>query len=197
MNMASGPSKEELQYYYQNNRQYFDSLAKYYADTDREYYNKFIAPFYSTFRPQKGSARSVIAVMLFILIMGAAAGVFFMVKSDKPQIKENIQRNRELIEPNIKIDTVKPPVEIVDSSSEIVSDESEDYEKGMKYYHKLDYANAEKYFNRVPENNRKYKDAQKKLFELKFIKNALEKQTGNENIPNENKNRKQPFERNR
>lgn len=195
--MASGPSKEELQHYFQNNRQYFDSLAKYYIETDRKYYNKFIAPFYSSFRPQKSSSKLIISIMLFISIMGGAALVYLVMDSDKPVKKETTGRNHEIINPDIIIDTVKPPVETpkTDSTTNIVSVESEDYEKGMKYYHKADFSNAEKYFKLVPKNNKKYIEAQKKLYELQFIKEALDKQSGKEQPTKQNENRKQPLER--
>jgi hypothetical protein len=39
-------TKEELEEYYRNSRQYFDNLAKYYLEIDKEYYNEFIAPIY-------------------------------------------------------------------------------------------------------------------------------------------------------
>jgi len=193
--MASGPSKEELQHYFQNNRQYFDSLAKYYIETDREYYNKFIAPFYSSFRPQKSSPKLIISIMLFISIMGGAALVYLVMDSDKPVKKETTGRNHEIINQDIIIDTIKPLVEKTDSSSVVTSNDSEDYEKGMKYYHKADFSNAEKYFKLVPKNNKKYVEAQKKLYELQFIKEALDKQSGKEQQPKQNENRKQPLER--
>jgi hypothetical protein len=40
-------TKEELEEYYKNSRQYFDNLAKYYLEMDKDYYNEFIAPIYN------------------------------------------------------------------------------------------------------------------------------------------------------
>lgn len=40
-------TKEELKEYYRNSRQYFDNLAKYYLEMDKEYYKEFIAPIYN------------------------------------------------------------------------------------------------------------------------------------------------------
>src|SRR5688572_18103773 len=54
--MAAGPSKEELEMYWQNSRQYFDELARHYQQADPAYYKEFIQPFYSNpFRSQGGS----------------------------------------------------------------------------------------------------------------------------------------------
>jgi hypothetical protein len=45
--MPSGPSKQELEMYWKDSRQYFDELARYYKESDKAYYDEYIAPFYS------------------------------------------------------------------------------------------------------------------------------------------------------
>src|SRR5438552_241796 len=82
----AGPTKEELENYWTNSRQYFDELAKYYKESDSEYYNKYIAPFYNNpFRRQSpsnssGSAKPVIAGVL-IAIMAAGGIASFLLFS--------------------------------------------------------------------------------------------------------------------
>ena len=89
-----GPSKEELENYFKNSRQYFDELAKYYLESDREYYDKYIAPFYNNpFRRSgtqgSGGSMLILAIAMF-LVIAAGAAVFLLVstKSDKEVIEE-------------------------------------------------------------------------------------------------------------
>jgi hypothetical protein len=85
--MSSGPTREELQKYWTYNRQYFETLAKYYAETDKEYYRNYISPFYGTFRQKTGKPKLVILIAAFVLFLGIGAAVsFFLIiqeSSDK------------------------------------------------------------------------------------------------------------------
>jgi hypothetical protein len=117
--MNSGPSKQELQNYWVNNRAYFDSLAKYYLETDKEYYDENIAPFYSPFRPQKGNPKSFLLLgVSFALLIFAAGIVFFIigVSSEKtptldPNKNKKIEDTREKRVRSADTISVEPPVQ--------------------------------------------------------------------------------------
>lgn len=170
---ADGPSKEELEYYFKNSRKYFDELARHFYETDRDYYDKFIAPFYSPFgrmtpgsKPRGKAALSlVIAGLLVIMALGFS--VFLILqrpddtdvtpgrKTEEP--KENIRKNSEK--------QVKPSGEKQDSENK-----QSDYKKGLKFYKQKDYDAAERYFNKVSEDDDNYDDAQNKLKEIKKLR---------------------------
>lgn len=174
---ADGPSKEELEYYFKNSRQYFDELAKHFYETDREYYDKFIAPFYSPFgrmtpgsKPRNKAAYSlVIAGLLGLLAAGFAVFLIF-------QSTDNTS-----IEPKKKIESPKEntgskPDEMVKPKTQ--SGETSNYEKGLKFYNQKDYDAAEQYFNKVTKDDNNYEDAQHKLEEINKLRN--ESSTGSE-----------------
>lgn len=45
------PTPEQLTNFYQSNRSYFDQLANYYFENDRDYYNEFISPLLISLQP--------------------------------------------------------------------------------------------------------------------------------------------------
>jgi tetratricopeptide (TPR) repeat protein len=158
-----GPSKEELANYFKNNRKYFDELAQHYKKSDTEYYNKYIAPFYSisfSLPVRERGTRPVIAVFaaaMFVFIMGIV--LFFLVnqKSDYENINYDGDENEnEIVPDNLKL---------LDSIKEIK--ELSDYDKGIIYFQLGEFDKAEKYLEKVPENNSKYEDARLKLIEVK------------------------------
>ncbi|HEY3250334.1 MAG TPA: hypothetical protein VGK25_04375 [Ignavibacteria bacterium] len=118
--MATGPSKEELKMYWESSRQYFDELANYYRTADPQYYNEYIAPFYSNpfisagtkSGSRRGTAIGVLAVG--ILLMGLAAGVavFFLASgndsSDDDNTSPKIERKIEKVQPKDTIKTTTP-----------------------------------------------------------------------------------------
>jgi len=115
--MASGPSKEELEIYWKQSRQYFDELASYYRTADPQYYNDYIAPFYNNpftnIQGRKGSSSPlpVVFASIALLITGLIAGaVFFIlqVKEEKTIQKESpkIEKQIEKDEKNSKADTI-------------------------------------------------------------------------------------------
>lgn len=192
--MNNGPSTEELRNYWNNNRQYFDSLAKYYSVTDPEYYNKYVAPFYSNpyvRTAAKGGAKiSAVIIALIFLIAGGAAAFFVVVSGSN---KKGSDKNKEYkyISPLLKEDTV---IAKSDSTANIDKVNTGDYDKGMKFYKTMNYDKAEEYFKQVPKNDKNYKNAQKKLFEIKIIKDALDPDRNSPTKPKEKDNRKQPIE---
>jgi flagellar basal body-associated protein FliL len=169
--MTTGPTKEELQNYWTYNRQYFESLAKYYAETDKEYYNKFIAPFYSPFRSStsnKSGAGKLIIIMfsLALVIAGAAAAFFVLMQSDSG----NTDEDNKVIGRKIVTDTSSTLIPRPDTIVNVIPEISPNYDKGLKYFKKKDYTNAEKYFNLVPKSDKNYVQAQKKIVEIKIIR---------------------------
>ncbi len=109
----SGPSREELENYYKNSRQYFDELAKHYYETDREYYDKFIAPFYSPFASITTSssstkARPAILIIAILIAMLSAGIAFLLVNFEKESDEKEIKKIEETRDP-VKKET--PPVE--------------------------------------------------------------------------------------
>jgi hypothetical protein len=166
-----GPSKEELANYYKNNRKYFDELAKHFKQTDPEYYSQFIAPFYSntfiTVGGKKGGRPAIALFAAMLLVFIAGAGIFFLV-NQKAKIKSNYDKNG--IEQNVDADDKDvnektDPIKILDTLSSIKN--LGDYEKGIMYYNLGDFNKAEKYLQKVPENDIFYKDAREKLKEIK------------------------------
>lgn len=100
------PSKESLENYFKNNRKYFDSLADNLKDTDPEYYNKSIAPFYKKQHTTNNSpeddeenrgvkiTRNYSSVKIFVFIFIGALILYtqtntFEPTDNKPYIDEN------------------------------------------------------------------------------------------------------------
>jgi tetratricopeptide (TPR) repeat protein len=176
-----GPSKEELSNYFKNNRKYFDELARHYKQSDPAYYNQYIAPFYgNVFMPSGGRkggrpAVALFAGMLAVFIMGIV--IFFLVNQkthinkvyEGKDIEENIEDDDEDGDINIKTD----PVKILDTLSSIK--ELGNYEKGLMYYNLGDFDKAEKYLEKVPENDILYKDAREKIKEINKKKGGNKK----------------------
>lgn len=81
--MNSGPSKEQIDNFYRTSRKYFDELAKQYYEKDREFYNKYFAPYYSnpllSARKKTSGGKTVIVVSLILfLITTAVIGIIFL-----------------------------------------------------------------------------------------------------------------------
>ena len=198
----SGPSKDELRDYWTNNRQYFDELAKYYLEADREYYDKFIAPFYSNPfgsapRSQTGNGSGVRILVLLVAVIGvlaAGAVAFFVMMPGGPDSGDD----KQVIAPRVIADTVKKTeTEIkvsADTTAKIVKTNSPYYDKAQKYYHAKDYDAAEKYYNLIDKNDVNYMNAQKRLFEIKMIRDG-DKSDEVQPVEPKNRNRKQPIER--
>ncbi len=205
--MTTGPSKEELQDYWNNNRQYFDELAKYYLQSDREYYTKFIAPFYSNplirSSPKTGGgAGKLLIIIAAVIVVITAGAVAFMVLM--PESQDTVE-NKKTISPKVVQDSViKHIIHSDNKSADNINDTTEtipqpppspDYDKGLSYFHNKDYDNAEKCFKRVPKGDKNYTQALKKLMDIKIIRG----EDINEVSPEKPKddNRKKPLERTR
>src|SRR5690349_21552832 len=105
--MASGPSKQELEMYWQNSRQYFDELAAHYKQNDPQYYKEYIEPFCTnpfrgssqTTKSSGSSAKPVLVVILAVMILfvgiGAVAVYFFMSKDPGKKQQEEYSKRLE------------------------------------------------------------------------------------------------------
>lgn len=157
-----GPSKEELTNYFKNNRKYFDELASFYKQTDPTYYNKYIAPFYSSLLTTMGGKRSVkpqiaiLAASIFVLIMGTI--LIFLVNISTHDIEINEDEETE-------IGTESDNINLLNDETEF--NELGDYEKGIIYYQLGKYDKAEKFLEKVPQNSPLYDDARLKLIEIR------------------------------
>lgn len=179
--MQKGPSKEALAEYFKNNRQYFDSLANQFKEQDPDYYNKFIAPFYSnpfyssSASSKKGcSARIVLAVSILVFVAGIAAVSLFLSKDKiERKLDEELDRQIDKTIEQIQKDAVKPdrmnkninPSEILDTLSSIQS--LNEFQKGMTYFSVGDYDKAEHYFSLVKKDDPLFNEARKKLTEIR------------------------------
>jgi len=165
--MTNGPSKEDLENYWNTSRQYFDELAKYYQTADPEYYRKFIAPFYSSPLYSVSSGKSgssgvkavLVSVFAFILITIAAFAIFYVVKN-KPE-------NTDYKE------TTKNPTEETKSTQREKQDiglPDDDFIKGSKYIAEKDYDKAEEHLKKIKPGGRNYKEAQQLLKSIKYLR---------------------------
>jgi hypothetical protein len=201
--MTSGPSKEELQDYWANNRQYFDELTKYYLEADREYYNKYIAPFYSNPFQRSPSSKGGVGKLLVILVamigVIAAGAVAFLVLMTGSSDDKSV--HKKVLSPNVVQDSTIKPVTITDMPDTTANIPpvpiSPDYDKGLKYFRNKDYKNAEKYFKVVPKGDKNYIQALKKLAEIKIIRGEDINQEPRDYPKTKDDSRKQPIERTR
>lgn len=177
--MSSGPSKEELEMYWQNSRQYFDELAKHYQQADPEFYRKNIKPYYDNpFRTagningsKSGSKAAVVAALLVFLIAVAAAGIFFFLSfSDSTIEKTEKIIDRELKQnSNSENETTIPEETTEETEPGELSDE-DNYIIGAKYISEKKYDKAAFHLNRIKKGSKRYKEAQQLLESIKYLK---------------------------
>ena len=96
--MNSGPSKEQIDQFYRTSRKYFDDLAKQYYEKDREFYNKYFAPYYSNpllgVRKKTSSARIVITVSVILFLAATAAIGFLFLTIESSENKKEQEINK-------------------------------------------------------------------------------------------------------
>ncbi len=178
--MATGPSKQELEMYWQNSRQYFDELAKYYQTSDPDYYREYIKPFYdnpfsSTYsgnNQSSGSSGKVIfvAVFLFIFIGLLSVGVFFFISKEKV---EEITVNKKVTEKpsngeDNKNNSVNENAPAEEDASELSGEDN--YIIGAKYIGEKKYDKAEYHLKIINRGDKRYKEAQQLLESIKYLK---------------------------
>jgi len=162
----NNPTKEELKRDWESNRAHFDALAKFYYVNDREYYDKYIKPFYDrreSFTKKSSGPRNALLILLGISIMlisGISVLIFTLTKNIEKTIDEGIKEmvidsistyyNGDTV---IKLDKFKTP-----------------YFKALKLMSKKDYEEAEEILRQIPEDDPDYKNSQKLLESIKYLK---------------------------
>ncbi|HMQ78063.1 MAG TPA: hypothetical protein PKE39_05470 [Ignavibacteria bacterium] len=188
--MAGGPSKQELEMYWQNSRQYFDELARHYQTADPEYYREFIKPFYNNPFRSAGSGNTgrtgggggkvmVIAVFLLVLIGALSAGLFFILGSSETVIEKveeitsdkNVSEQKTTKEKKITREesgvTEESPV--TEENPEVLSAE-DNYIIGAKYIAEKKYDKAAWHLKQIKKEDKRYKEAQQLLESIKYLK---------------------------
>lgn len=190
--MATGPSKQELEMYWQNSRQYFDELAKHYKQADPQYYKEYIEPFYSNpFRgtyeskQSRGGAGKAIIVIVALLVLGIAGAASFMIfylgnddtgskelekiikdiDSEKKTVDKETTTEKESTDNN---DVNKKPTE-----NETDPDERSDQDHFIEASKKIsekDYDKAEYHLKKVKKGSEYYEQAQQMLKNMKFLR---------------------------
>jgi len=165
-NNIFGPPKEELQRYWVSNREHFDSLAKYYKEKDRKYYDEFIAPFYSN-QPvtsivktnKRASLIVIISAVMVVVIAGAGILVFFMLSNQVNKVEQNV----------IKVES-NDSVDVKNNENDKVYDYDSHYIQGLMCLSKKEYDEAEFHLKLVPKDDPDYKSAQQVLESIKYLK---------------------------
>jgi len=190
--MASGPSKQELEMYWNNSRQYFDELAKHYQETDPEYYKKHILPFYNnpfqnTYTAQNKRSGSKAAVLFVVIAVFAilgigAAGLFFVLSdSSSDFIEEQTKKVEESIigKDSKEFETIEkePEGNTKDSKETVVDEEDSDglssddhFIVGSKKIAEKDYDKAEYHLKKVKKGTQYYEQSQELLKNMKYLR---------------------------
>ena len=154
----NNPTKEELKRDWAANREHFEALSKFYYVNDREYYDKYIAPFYESQSEvskteTKNSRASIIIILGVVIALLASFGIlaYFLVSTVDETVNEGLK-------------------EIVIDSMAKGKNFDSDYMKAMKYMSEKDYDRAEKLLKKIPEDDPDYKNAQQLLESIKYLK---------------------------
>ncbi len=183
--MPSGPSKQELEMYWQNSRQYFDELAVHYKQADPQYYKEYIEPFYTNpfanVQGQKQGARSsakpiLIFVVLMVLAFGgvAAFGIIYFV-SKNPDTKDIEKLFEQTDKKEVKPKEENNQQEEISKEDETSTDPSElssedNFIIGSKYIGEKKYDKAEYHLKKIKPGQKYYKESQQLLQNMKFLR---------------------------
>ncbi len=181
--MPSGPSKEELEIYWQNSRQYFDELARHYQQNDPAYYKEYIQPFYSNpFRsssqgksPGSGGAKLVV-LMALVALIGIGAVSIFIFMSNSPE-DESKRLKKNVTPETITKENITNPVEPAPEVEPEI-EKSIHFRRGEKLFEDKNYKLAVKYLEKVPSTDKNYEDAQRML---EIIKTNTKEQDNSRN----------------
>jgi len=190
--MASGPSKQELEMYWNNSRQYFDELAKHYQETDPEYYKKHILPFYNnpfqstnTVQNKRSGSRAAVlfvAIAMFAVIgVGAAVMFFVLSESSTDFVEEQTKKVEESIigEDLKEFETIKKDPKDNSKEQEENNIDQEDEEGlssedhfivGSKKIAEKDYDKAEYHLKKVKKGTQYYEQSQELLKNMKYLR---------------------------
>lgn len=179
--MPSGPSKQELEMYWKDSRQYFDELAKYYKESDKAYYDEYIAPFYSnpfTSVSETGGSRSggaaklviVMAILIFLLAAGAAA-VFLLMNENSGKDKENDSgKTEKKLESEEKEKTKTPGNKDSETGDESSLSSDDHFIIGSKKIADKDYDKAEYHLKQVKPGSQYYEQSKRLLESIKYLR---------------------------
>ena len=187
--MATGPSKQELEMYWKNSRQYFDELAKHYQAADPEYYRQYIKPFYdnpfsatytaSGQRNSTGGGAKILILIIALGVLGVAGAAVFLFMSKSDSITKKIE---EITTPDEKVTqrelkgtgsdkqndntTVEPEVE--PSSGDLSDDDL--IILGAKHISDKKYDQAVLELRKIKPGSKRYKEAQQLIESVKYLK---------------------------
>jgi len=191
--MAGGPSKQDLEMYWQNSRQYFDELARHYQTADPEYYREFIKPFYDNpFRSassgqagKSGSGGKIMVLAVFVLVfIGLLSAGLFLYLGNSDSIKEkveeltsdkNVTEQKTTKEKKItreETGVTEEPLatdKTTDENTEELSGE-DNYIIGAKYIGEKKYDKAAWHLKQIKKGDKRYKEAQQLLESIKYLK---------------------------
>lgn len=191
--MAGGPSKQDLEMYWQNSRQYFDELARHYQTADPDYYREFIKPFYDnpfrsassgqTGKSGGGGKIVILAVFLLVFVGLLSAGLFLYLgssqsitekveelTSDKNVTEQKTTKEKKITREETGI-TEEPPAtdETAGENTEELSAE-DNYIIGAKYIAEKKYDKAAWHLKQIKKEDKRYKEAQQLLESIKYLK---------------------------
>jgi hypothetical protein len=181
--MASGPSKQELEMYWQSSRQYFDELAVYYKQADPEYYKTNILPFYnnplssaanSGGTGSSGAAKLVVIAVIFVFIL-ALGGVGFFLLLNENSSKENDKQNdpvkkEKRIESKEKDETKTPGNDDSEKGDETSLSSDDHFMIGSKKIGDKDYDKAEYHLKQVKPGSTYYEQSKQLLESIKYLR---------------------------
>lgn len=186
--MTNGPSKQDLESYWQNSRQYFDELAKYYQTADPEYYRQYMKPYYDNpFRSasSSGTGKSggggkiiFVALFMFFLIGLLSAGVFFFIGksgSVKEKIEEitsdkKVTEQKTITKEKTTTTETTEPTEVEPDSDPSLLSAEDNYIIGAKYIGEKKYDKAVWHLKQIKPGDKRYKDAQQLIESIKYLK---------------------------
>lgn len=172
--MESGkPSKEQLDYYFKTSRKYFDSLAQKYQQEDKEYYDKYFAPYYNNpLTGVRGTGGIKIFIYVTAVFMTSMAILAYVVLSQRGVTLEDVfVFEDEPDETEVMYETVTTTERKISPESKeldkfdtlAISYLKSDFEKGSYYYGRKNYTAAEEYLNKIEKKDRDYIPAQEVL----------------------------------
>ncbi len=160
--MSTGPSKEELENYWQNSRQYFDELAKYYQQADPAYYKKYILPYYNNPFKVSGSTSGgkagFIIIAVVIMLISLLSAVVFLLLSSSQDEETNITEDRAVTYETSQTDSTALREVVTDAP-----DTSIHFKRGSDFFRMKKYKLAERFLKNVPESDPQYDEARRML----------------------------------
>ena len=184
--MESGQSKEELEMYWHNSRQYFDELANHYKTADPEYYRTHFKPFYDNpfhsissggGAKKSGGTKAFIALSVLLLIITGLGGlIFYFISNSGNDVFDNDIFDKKPLQTEEKTtDTEKQGSnefeKIENGKDSVDSMDSEDhFIIGSKKIGDKDYDKAEYHLKQIKKGDKYYEQSQQLLKSLKYLR---------------------------